>query len=156
VLAFSICATAQADLWTPAQTQKAIAVANAHWPASPCAGREQISWIKSDAMADFAATAYPAQCAVTVAWNQVAQAGTAPAFMCTVLEHEFGHLSGLGHSPDPNNVMFAIVWKPSADCAAAFTVHTKLPQAGIRHTATARTRRVASATQSTSTTRRVT
>jgi Matrixin len=101
-------------------------------------------------MADFAATAYPAQCAVVVAWNEVAAAGTAPAFMCTVLEHEFGHLSGLGHSPDSNNVMFAIVWKAAPDCSAAFPGHAKLQSAGIQHTSRGRARRVGAAARSTS------
>jgi len=127
----ALASSALADVWTPAQTAKAVAVADAHWPASPCKGREAITWVKSAATADFAATAYPALCATTVAWNQVAAADPSPAFLCTVLEHEFGHLAGYEHSPDPNNVMFAILWKPSPDCAAALPGPAKLPRAGI-------------------------
>jgi hypothetical protein len=138
---------AQADVWTPAQTHKAITVADAHWPTSPCAHRETISWVQSVSMADFAATAYPTQCAVTVAWNQVAAANPSPGYMCTILEHEFGHLAGLGHSPDSDNVMYAVVWKIAPDCAAAFPKHAKLPEAGLPAKAARSTKpvRVASA-----------
>jgi hypothetical protein len=38
---------------------------------------------------------------------------------CTVLVHEFGHLTGHAHSPDPNNVMTAIYNGPVAVCATA-------------------------------------
>ncbi len=131
VAAVAMSATAQAAVWTPAQTVKAITVADAHWPASPCHGRETITWVRSAEMADFAGTAYPQQCATTIAWNQVAASDPSPAFLCTVLEHEFGHLAGLEHSSDPNNVMFAIVWKSSPDCAAAFPGQSKLPRAGL-------------------------
>jgi hypothetical protein len=127
----ALSSSAQADVWTPAETTKAIAVADAHWPASPCHGREQITWIKTATTADFAGTAYPDECATTIAWNQVAAQDPSPAFLCTVLEHEFGHLAGLGHSPDPNNVMFAVLWKPTPDCAAALGGPAKLPRAGV-------------------------
>jgi len=135
----ALASTAQADLWTPAQTAKAIAVADAHWPASPCHGREVITWIKSAPLADVAGLAHPDFCATTIAWNQVAAEDPSPAFLCTVLEHEFGHLAGLDHSPDPNNVMFAVLWKPSADCAAALPGPAKLPRAGIATKSKART-----------------
>ena len=40
--------------------------------------------MRSTGMADFAATAYPAQCAVVVAWNEVAAADPAhPRFIVT-------------------------------------------------------------------------
>jgi Matrixin len=126
-----VAPAAQAELWTPAQVTKAIAVADAHWPASPCHGRELITWVKSEAVADFAGTAYPDQCATTIAWNQVAAQDPSPAFLCTVIEHEFGHLAGLEHSKDPDSVMFAVLWKPSADCAAALPGPAKLPRAGL-------------------------
>lgn len=38
---------------------------------------------------------------------------------CTVLVHEFGHLTGHDHSPDPNNVMTAIYNGPVDVCVAA-------------------------------------
>jgi Matrixin len=129
-----VAPAAQADLWTPAQVTKAITVADAHWPASPCRGREAITWVKSVQSADFAGIAYPDQCATTIAWNQVAAQDPSPAFLCTVLEHEFGHLAGYEHSKDPDNVMFAILWKPSPDCAAALPGPAKLPRAGLPST----------------------
>ena len=94
-------------------------------------------------MADFAATAYPSQCAVTIAWNAVAAADPSPGFLCTVLEHEFGHLAGLEHSGNPDDVMFATVWKVAPDCAAALPAATKLRRAGIA-TSHARSRKVGS------------
>ncbi len=97
-------------------------------------------------MEDFAATAYPEQCAVTIAWNAVAAADPSPAFLCTVLEHEFGHLSGLEHSSDSNNVMFATIWKNAPDCDTAFPGATKLRRAGIPSTH-AHSRKVAAATR---------
>lgn len=139
VASFALVGSAQAAVWTPAQTQNAIAVADAHWPASACHGHEVLNWITATGMAEFAATAYEDTCTVDVAWNEVAKTDRSPGFLCTVLEHEFGHLAGLDHSKDSNNVMFAVIWKTAPDCAAAFgSQRTKLPRAGMSAKATAR------------------
>jgi hypothetical protein len=111
VASFALCASAQAAVWTPAQTEKAIAVADAHWPASACHGRELINWVTAPAMSEFAATAYEDTCTVDIAWNEVADTDRSPGFLCTVLEHEFGHLAGLDHANSSSNVMFAVVWR---------------------------------------------
>ena len=138
VASFALCASAQAAVWTPAQTQKAIAVADAHWPASACHGRELINWVMAPATSEFAATAYEDTCTVDVAWNEVADTDRSPGFLCTVLEHEFSHLAGLDHSKSSSDVMFAVVWRVAADCGAAFPSHAKLPRAGMSAKAASR------------------
>jgi hypothetical protein len=40
-------------------------------------------------------------------WLRSDWAGWPWPVLCTAIAHEFGHLSGLPHSPDPANIMFA-------------------------------------------------
>lgn len=126
---------AHAQAWSLPDTVKAIAVADAHWPASPCHGHEVIQWTDEatlfrdahkayDPQADLYAQAYPdGSCFVQVAWKTVIAWHPSPDYLCALLEHEFGHLAGLGHSTNMHSVMYPdpidFPWVPH-DCAKAF------------------------------------
>src|SRR3954469_1218895 len=108
------------------QMTTAIAIAKQHWNTDPCGGQVQIEWsgLASDINAQSSWTnptsAYdnPTQngdCKVT--FNPGAEFDW-PKF-CTVTIHEFGHLAGRPHSPDPDDVMFAYYTRPAAECAVA-------------------------------------
>ena len=104
-------ASANADRWRAADVQLALRVADAHWPASPCYEAHLIQWMRGDELdqllaqqADRGATAIGevGSCHVWIAWDRV---DPSPVWLCTILEHEFGHNAGLEHSDDPHNVM---------------------------------------------------
>jgi hypothetical protein len=42
-----------------------------------------------------------------------------PPWLCTLVVHEYGHLAGNGHSDDPADVMYPLVERVYAGCAAA-------------------------------------
>ncbi|MEA2253801.1 MAG: hypothetical protein QOG70_4043 [Solirubrobacteraceae bacterium] len=99
------------------------AVAAAHWGVDPCAGAWTESWqhlgatmnAESRWMAtDQADPATYSSCSIAysldVDWNWPK--------LCTIVEHELGHLTGHGHVADPTNVMSPYYVQPSPDCAA--------------------------------------
>lgn len=115
-------ATAAAD--SPPWLTRAIAVADAHWPASPCKGREVVIPADQATIDQFvpgAGSVATSWCRVFVNWGLWAHY---PArHKCRMLEHEFGHLAGHGHSLKPASVMFPIVFDVginSLDCVRAF------------------------------------
>lgn len=116
LLLAAVCAAA---LWAPAaQAQPyapalaaAIAVASAHWPQSPCRGREVVIGVTrrqvDEAQPGQEAGAYAlldGSCTVMVAWE--AWHGSLMRLRCRVLVHEFGHLAGLVHNSNPRSVMY--------------------------------------------------
>jgi hypothetical protein len=56
--------------------------------------------------------------------------------LCTVLVHEFGHLTGHTHTTDPNTVMFPNYVQPIGDCAT-----TPNPQTTVATTSPGRSRK---------------
>lgn len=120
--------------WSTHDVQTAIRVADAHWPTSPCAGREVIqsvseATLKADQAAEgrdgsFAAEAFQdGSCVVRIAWAFAVQNTPTPDYLCTDLEHEFGHLDGLPDTENDHDPMNWAVgddsWIPWA-CAHAF------------------------------------
>jgi hypothetical protein len=110
-----------------ADVRSAYDVAGAHWPTSACRGREQLRWATREQLAagsggepehglttmGIARRGDP-RCTVLL---NAAVSGWTPGELCLVMEHEFGHLKGLGHAP--TGVM-APVDAHSPDCEAAF------------------------------------
>jgi hypothetical protein len=104
--------------------QRAVAIAQAVWGATPCAGDVTYSWRPLPALRNAHST-----------WsNPVASYGNAPANrdchvvfnsaeqfdwpkFCTVATHEIGHLVGHDHDPAPDRLMSAIYTAPIAACA---------------------------------------
>ena len=102
-------------------------VAHTYWgDAAPCGGQVDIQW--TDLTTDTNAistwsnptSAYdnPKQNSdCHIALNRLLEFDWSR--FCTVLVHEFGHLTGHAHSPDPNNVMTAIYNGPVDVCLDA-------------------------------------
>jgi Matrixin len=108
--------------------RRAYEVADAHWHDTGCRGHEQLHWStpaqlaagtserpEGGAMIMGQAQLRDPRCVVylnaTVAWD--------PKTLCVTLEHEFGHLKGLLHSADPEDVMYPVNAR-AADCEQTF------------------------------------
>src|SRR4051794_4357121 len=108
-----------------AAMQSAETVAQSYWDAQPCGGDVSIKWTDqapdTNAVSSWVnpSSAYdnPTQnfnCEVD--FNR--DIGFDWARFCTVLVHEFGHLTGHAHSPDPSDVMAAYYTRPLAQCVS--------------------------------------
>src|SRR5438270_4110279 len=103
---------------------EAQAIARAAWHGNPCGGHVTIGWspmawdtysasmwdvvTPGDRMID-CHIAFNSR--VTFTWSR----------FCTIMVHEYGHLTGHDHVPDPNSIMYArprIIW-PACERAAA-------------------------------------
>jgi hypothetical protein len=114
------CAVGGADMAAAQQ------VAVAYWGATPCGGKVDVEW--TDLASD--TNAISSWTNPTSAYGNPSQNGDClvrfnrllafdwPRF-CTVLVHEFGHLDGHDHSPDPNDVMAAIYSGPISACGSS-------------------------------------
>jgi hypothetical protein len=126
-----IPAVAQADSGLPqvpvpasdALTSTAHALAVAHWGVDPCAGQVTVTWAHMGAGINARSTwmsydihnpATYSQCAISynldVDWDWPK--------LCTVIEHELGHLAGHDHVNDPHDVMSPYYVYPTPECAA--------------------------------------
>lgn len=89
--------------------------ARAQWPDSPCVGKEQVD-LGADLSIysrDDAGVAFPSECRVEIS------AGLDDYFFCVALTHEFGHLAGYGHNPDPASIMNAYMPTDYKPCTRA-------------------------------------
>lgn len=132
LLALSTVAPALADdVANPSQTfavgsapmTTAQGLAKAHWGMDPCGGQVSISW-----------TQLAPQINATSTWTNPVSSYNNPDLngdcsiqfnttmdfdwpkFCTVVIHEYGHLSGQPHSPDPNSIMNAYYGVPASEC----------------------------------------
>jgi len=104
--------------------QAAREIADRYWGADPCGGAVTLAWTSQAPTLNAAATwtavgndlygdpAHNTNC--TVAFNND-QAFDWPT-LCTVLVHEFGHLTGHPHSGILNDVMAAVFSQPIPQC----------------------------------------
>jgi hypothetical protein len=125
-------AVAQADSGLPrvpvpasdALTSTAHALAVAHWGVDPCSGQVSLTWAHMGAGINARSTwmsydihnpATYSQCAISynldVDWDWPK--------LCTVIEHELGHLAGHDHVDNPHDVMSPYYVYPTPECAAA-------------------------------------
>jgi hypothetical protein len=139
-LAFAFPATARADVSLPqlpvpaadALMSTAHALAVAHWGAEPCGGQVGVVWAHMGAginarsqwmSTDVTNAATYTQCSISynldVDWDWPK--------LCTVIEHELGHLDGHGHVDDPHNVMSPYYVFPSLECSAAAPASVPAP-----------------------------
>jgi hypothetical protein len=106
-----------------ALTTTAHALAVAHWGVDPCAGQVTVTWAHMGAGINARSTwmsydihnpATYSQCAISynldVDWDWPK--------LCTVIEHELGHLAGHDHVDDPHDVMSPYYVYPTPECAA--------------------------------------
>src|SRR3954454_14061550 len=115
-----------ADPFDATQTQAAAEVAKSYWHATPCAGEVAVSWSAMAPSTNATSTwanpvdAYSApeqnsQCSIlfnsALTWDWTR--------FCSILVHEYGHLTGHPHAADPGDVMYAFYVKPVAECQAA-------------------------------------
>jgi pyruvate/2-oxoglutarate dehydrogenase complex dihydrolipoamide acyltransferase (E2) component len=133
-------AAAQADSGLPqvpvpasdALTTTAHALAVAHWGIDPCAGQVTVTWAHMGAGINARSTwmsydihnpATYTQCAISynldVDWDWPK--------LCTVIEHELGHLAGHAHVDDPHDVMSPYYVYPTPECAAGATAPVAAP-----------------------------
>jgi hypothetical protein len=100
-------------------------IARAFWHASPCDGRVTIAWVSEDPfvnasstwrnpVSDYGAPRRNRDCRV------VLNAGVRFDWpkLCSIVVHEYGHLTGHPHSHDPDSVMSPIYRRPVTACAA--------------------------------------
>jgi hypothetical protein len=130
VVCLTVCVASPAEA-APSHSSwfdRAVAVADAHWPLSPCHGRvsvvsatdEQIVAWTGEASAG-AGASVDGSCRVFVAWDLWSARPVRQR--CRLLEHEFGHLAGVDHSLNPASVMFPVILdlgRGSTDCVRAF------------------------------------
>lgn len=100
---------------------RAVLIADAHWPASPCHGRERV--VVAPALIPPGALAYtpPGGCTVFVEWRRMR--GMPFREKCRLLVHEFGHMAGFGHRSDLASVMYPTLMDVATntlDCYRAF------------------------------------
>ena len=106
-----------------ALTTAAHALAVAHWGVEPCAGQVTVTWAPLGPGSNARSTwmSYDirnpltyTQCAISynldVDWDWPK--------LCTVIEHELGHLAGHDHVNDPHDVMSPYYVYPTPECAA--------------------------------------
>jgi hypothetical protein len=116
-------------------TAQAEAVARATWDADACDGdvRLRFARLAADTNAESEWTEVDGtdevmDCVVTfntrVAWDYVR--------FCSILVHEFGHLTGHHHSGDPDDVMYPRYVRAFRPCAAGAARRARASSAGRR------------------------
>jgi hypothetical protein len=135
-----------------ALTTTAHALAVARWGVDPCGGQVAVTWAhmgtginaRSQWMSvDIHDPSTYSQCTITynldIDWDWPK--------LCTVIEHELGHLAGHEHVDDPHNVMSPYYVFPTPECAAgqpgvlpapAPVAAAQAPGATIKATATSK------------------
>jgi hypothetical protein len=104
-------------------TTSAHALAVARWGVDPCGGQVAVTWAHMGAginarsqwmSVDVHDPSTYSQCSIAynldIDWDWPK--------LCTVIEHELGHLAGHDHVDDPHNVMSPYYVFPTPECAA--------------------------------------
>jgi hypothetical protein len=124
--AMALTGPAHATAAPPTPLHRAVTIADARWPDSPCHGHERLQLTATDdgsqaAGEDMYGFAVPDTCTVYLNWARVRPLSM--RLKCRLLMHEFGHLAGREHREDPRSVMFpALLDLPSGSsvCGRAF------------------------------------
>jgi hypothetical protein len=125
LLVLAICPAPPAGAALTADDPQAVAayaVARQHWKAEPCDGAVRIRWTRLErglnALARWWARSLDAPetyYACRIDLNRVEDWDWPK--LCTVVVHEVGHLLGLPHSADPDDVMHETYGAPLERCA---------------------------------------
>jgi Matrixin len=147
---------AQADIGLPelpvpaadALTSTAHGLAVSRWGVEPCGGQVSVTWAHMGAginarsqwmSTDIHNPATYTQCSITynldVDWDWPK--------LCTVIEHELGHLAGHEHVDDPHDVMSPYYVYPSPECASGQGTAAAAPATTAEAPATSTTSRKA-------------
>jgi hypothetical protein len=101
-------------------------IAKTHWQANPCGGQVTLVWMALSASVNATSTwANPAGQYDAPEQNTSCQIAFNTALtwdwtrFCSILVHEYGHLSGHAHSPDAADIMYAFYEHPVDECVAA-------------------------------------
>jgi hypothetical protein len=148
-------ASAQASVPVPAAEPLMTAAHNlavARWGMEPCGGQVTVSWghmgpginARSQWMSvDAHDPTTFSECAVAynldVSWDWPK--------LCTVIEHELGHLTGHDHVDDPHDVMSPYYVFPTPECAPAAAAPSARPDAAARKATPVAASRRAAATR---------
>lgn len=76
----------------------------------------------------------PATCTIYLSREDAARFRVEPEFRCAVIVHEWGHMNGRQHSPDPKNVMYANVtnyWRCQRPAERHVTLMVGDPATGL-------------------------
>ena len=119
-----------------ALTTSAHALAVARWGVEPCGGQVAVTWAHMGAGINARSTwmsvdihnpATYSQCSIAynldIDWDWPK--------LCTVIEHELGHLAGHEHVNDPHNVMSPYYVFPTPECAGALPGAQPAPAAPV-------------------------
>lgn len=114
-------------------------IARMAWGADACGGQVAIRWARMAPLINAGASwandggiwsspAANTDCSVVL--------NAAVAFdwpkLCTVLVHEYGHLTGHRHSPNPRSVMYAYYVRPYPPCARVRDPNARAPEWWLR------------------------
>jgi hypothetical protein len=148
-------AVARADASVPVPAAEPLMTAArglgvARWGMEPCGGQVTVSWshmgpginARSQWMSiDAGDPTTFTECAIAynldVSWDWPK--------LCTVIEHEMGHLSGHDHANDPHDVMSPYYVFPTPECAPAAATPSASPDAAPRKARSAAVSRRAAA-----------
>jgi Matrixin len=115
---------------SPSVVKQVYKVASSHWPRSHCRAREQVRLASNAQLVAQSATGAPSgdtfiagqarlRDRLCITWLNADVPAWPAVDLCITLAHEFGHLTGLEHSSDPDDLMAPIDAR-SARCEAAF------------------------------------
>lgn len=114
-----LIASSDASGSTPGSTQIAAwqQIARSYFTPVCFAPEVTVTWASTEDPGSAAQTFYgPEQCELRL--NPVVFPTLTPEMQCNTVVHEYGHLAGLGHSPDPGSIMHASLHLGVLECAS--------------------------------------
>jgi hypothetical protein len=117
--AASLIASSAASGSTPSSTQIAAwqQIARSYFTPVCLAPEVTVTWASTEDPSSAAQALYDDErCEIRL--NPVVFPTLTPEMQCNIVVHEYGHLAGLDHSPDPGSIMFAFPHPVIPECAS--------------------------------------